>query len=159
MCIVIYSQQKLAESERFYVNSTKMTSGLISNRARSAVRNLAGCNVRASSWELRQARPWHAGLGFSEDIPECAFTVSKIASLRDIERAKPGFLAAVKAAYAQGSGINQRVQFKPSALLARDPTFLVDDRTSADSGKPEEIADGQLRCSDLDQQQQQHPPF
>ena len=81
-----------------------------------------------------------AGLGFAEDIPDCAFAASKIASLRDIERANPGFLAEVKAVYAQGPGIlpdpetSVPVQQLASALLATDPTFLEDDRTCADYG-------------------------
>ena len=81
------------------------------------------------------------GLGFSEDIPDCAFTASKIASLRDIERANPGFLADMKAAvYAQGPGIlpdpetSVPVLQLASALLATDPTFLEDDQTCADYG-------------------------
>ena len=74
-----------------------------------------------------------AGLGFAEDIPDCAFAASKIASLRDIERANPGFLAEVKAVYAQGPGIlpdpetSVPIQQLASALLATEPTFLEDE--------------------------------
>jgi hypothetical protein len=40
-----------------------------------------------------------AGLGFADDIPECAFAASKLASLRSIESANSGFVTAVKNVY------------------------------------------------------------
>ena len=78
-----------------------------------------------------------AGLGFADDIPECAFAASKLASLRSIESANSGFVEAVKNVYSHPEVLTDENIPLParqlaSALLAVDPTFLMDDRMSAE---------------------------
>eukprot|EP01036_Dinobryon_divergens_P061859 gene61859-biopygen30604 len=78
-----------------------------------------------------------AGLGFADDIPECAFAASKLASLRSIESANAGFVGTVKEVYAHpetadATAIPLPARQLASALRAVDPTFLLDDRMSAE---------------------------
>ena len=78
-----------------------------------------------------------AGLGFADDIPECAFAASKLACLRSIEAANSGFVAVVKEVFSHPESINNPaiplpVRQLASALLAVDQTFLLDDRMNAE---------------------------
>ena len=78
-----------------------------------------------------------AGLGFADDIPECAFAASKLACLRSIESANGGFVAAVKEVFARPeldrvTAIPLPARQLASALREVDPTFLLDDRMSAE---------------------------
>jgi hypothetical protein len=78
-----------------------------------------------------------AGLGFADDIPECAFAASKLACLRSIESANGGFVAAVKEVFARpeldrATDIPLPARQLASALREVDPTFLLDDRMSAE---------------------------
>ena len=110
----------------------------LSQLQRETLEILTECEaITDLSFDLARIREG-VGLGFAEDIPDCAFAASQIASLRDIERANPGFLAEVKTAYAQGPGIPPDPEISTpahqlaSALLATDTTFLEDDHTTAD---------------------------
>ena len=81
--------------------------------------------------------PEGAGLGFADDIPECAFAASKLACLRSIESTNPGFVASVKGVYSspeelQNPDIPLPARQLASALLAVDPSFLQDDRMTAE---------------------------
>ena len=63
---------------------------------------LAQCEtIPGLSFDLARIREG-AGLGFADDILDCAFAISKIASLRSIEQANPGYLDAVNTVYAAG---------------------------------------------------------
>jgi hypothetical protein len=78
-----------------------------------------------------------AGLGFADDIPECAFAASKLACLRSIESINEGYLKVVKRVCSkpkllQEPGIPLPGRQLASALLAVDPTFLQDDWTGAE---------------------------
>ena len=78
-----------------------------------------------------------AGLGFAEDISECAFAASKLACLRSIKSANLGFVAAVKELYSHPEALRAvdiplSARQLASALLAVDPTFLLDDSMSAE---------------------------
>ena len=54
------------------------------------------------SFDLARIREG-AGLGYADDLLDSAFAASKIASLRSIEHANPGFLDSVKAVFAAGT--------------------------------------------------------
>jgi hypothetical protein len=91
---------------------------------------LAQCEtIPDPSFDLARIREG-AGLGFADDILDCAFAVSKIASLRSVEQANPGYLDAVKTVYAAGPtacndlNIPLPVRQLASSLLAVNPTFL-----------------------------------
>jgi hypothetical protein len=79
----------------------------------------------------------HAQEGLADDIPECAFAASKLACLRSIESVNPGFVSAVKGVYSKSEELHNRDIPLPArqlaALLAVDPTFLHDDRMTAES--------------------------
>jgi len=99
---------------------------------------LAQCEtIPDLSFDLARIREG-AGLGFADDILDCAFAASKIASLRSIEQANPGYLDAVKTVFAAGPtachdlAIPLPVRQLASSLLAVDPTFLQDDRQGQD---------------------------
>ena len=77
------------------------------------------------------------GLGFTDDIFECAFASSRLACLRSIETANPGFVASVKAVYANPTHLQDPALLTPvrqlaSALLRVDPQFLTDNRMEAE---------------------------
>jgi hypothetical protein len=78
-----------------------------------------------------------AGLGFADDIPECAFAASKLACLRSIESINEGYLSVVKCVFSKPELLQEQAMPLPgrqlaSALLAVDPTFLQDDWTGAE---------------------------
>jgi hypothetical protein len=74
-----------------------------------------------------------AGLGFADDIPDCAFAASKIACLRSIEVANPGYLANVQMVMTEGGellhhpGVPLPARQLAAALLAVDPAFVAED--------------------------------
>ena len=105
------------------------------------------------SFDLAQIREG-AGLGFADDMLDCAFAASKIASLRSIEQANPGYLDAVKTVYAAGSTacndltIPLPVRQLASSLLAVDPTFLEDDRQGQDYSELHKLQSAAEGCKD-----------
>jgi len=92
------------------------------------------------SFDLARIREG-AGLGFADDIPECAFAASKIASLRSIETANRGYLENVQLAFARGSELLEDPEIPlparqlASALLAVDPDFLISDYSDREYGE------------------------
>ena len=70
-----------------------------------------------------------AGLGFADDIPDCAFAASKIACLRRIETANPGYLANVENVIAHSEELLHEPDIPlparqlAAALLAVEPSF------------------------------------
>jgi hypothetical protein len=70
-----------------------------------------------------------AGLGFADDIPDCAFAASKIACLRSIKVANSGYLANVENVMANGGELLHEPDIPlparqlAAALLAVEPSF------------------------------------
>ena len=82
-----------------------------------------------------------AGLGFADDIPDCALAASRLACLQSIEAANPGFSETVQNVVARGEELLQHPdillparQFA-AALLAVDPAFSVEEYSSKKYGE------------------------
>ncbi len=89
------------------------------------------------SFDLARIREG-AGLGFADDIPECAFAASRLACLQSIEAANPGFSETVQNVVARGEELLQHPiillparQFA-AALLAVVPAFTIEEYSSMD---------------------------
>ena len=92
------------------------------------------------SFDLARIREG-AGLGFADDIPDCAFAASRLACLQSIEAANSGFLETVQNVVANGEELLQHPdillparQFA-AALLAIDPAFSVEEYSSMEYGE------------------------
>ena len=102
---------------------------------------LAQCeSIPDLSFNLARIREG-AGLGFADDILECAFAASRLTCLRSIEAANPGFSETVQDVVARGEEHIQHLdillparQFA-AALLAVDPAFSVEECSSKEYGE------------------------
>ncbi len=79
-----------------------------------------------------------AGLGFADDIPDCAFAASKIACLRSIENANPGYLESVEQVLHDTTNslhdpdILLPARQLAAALLAVEPSFSTETYSNQD---------------------------
>ena len=79
-----------------------------------------------------------AGLSFADDIPDCAFAVSKIACLRSIEMANPRYLESVEqvlhdaANFLHDPDILLPARQLAAALLAVEPSFSAETYSNQD---------------------------
>jgi hypothetical protein len=92
------------------------------------------------SFDLARVREG-AGLGFADDILDCAFAAFRLACLQSIEAANPGFWETVQNVVANGEELLQHPdillparQFA-AALLAIDPAFSVEEFSSMEYGE------------------------
>ena len=93
-----------------------------------------------------------AGLGFADDVPECAFPASKLACLRSIESINEGYLSVVKDVFSYPAGLQEPGIPLPgrqlaSALLAVNSTFLEDERGAAECKDLRKLRGRFLRAS------------
>ena len=78
------------------------------------------------------------GLGFADDIPDCAFAASKIAYLRSIEMANPGYLESVEQVLHDAANLLHRPDISlpahqlATALLAVEPSFSAETYSNQD---------------------------